>query len=236
MADPKPICSVDECGKEVAARGVCDTHYRRLKKHGDPLKKTARVVAGIRPCSIVGCDGATGVPGTARGLCASHYNRWQRHGDPLAGGISPLVPTQWIRDHSDYQGDECLTWTFHRGPAGYGKIQDGGKSTPASRRMCIEAHGEPPSPEYEAAHSCGNGHLGCVNPKHLRWKTKLENLAERERVRKGGAHFNAKLTPVDILGVRLMAQAAPNAEVARVFGLHPVHVGKIVRRDLWAHL
>lgn len=42
-----------------------------------------------RTCSIEGCDGLTGVPGTARGWCSKHYNRWQRWGDPL--GERPLT-------------------------------------------------------------------------------------------------------------------------------------------------
>lgn len=236
MADSQRICSVDGCGKEIVARGLCDMHYRRLKKHGDPHKKIVREAAGIRPCVIAGCEGSTGMPGTARGLCASHYNRWQKHGDPVAGGTSPHAPIQWIRDHAGYEGDDCLTWPFSRGNAGYGKIQINGKSSPASRRMCIEAHGNPPDPKMEAAHSCGNGHLGCVNPRHLRWLTQRENLDERARIRKGRAHFNARLGPIDVLGVRLMAQSASYAEVGAQFGMSPIHVGKIVRRYIWAHI
>ena len=36
----------------------------------------------IVACSIDGCDGFAGVPGTARGWCSKHYNRWLRNGDP----------------------------------------------------------------------------------------------------------------------------------------------------------
>lgn len=51
-----------------------------------------------RTCSVAGCDGVTGVPGTARGLCNKHYNRWRRHGDvtivrqgrPPSGAKHPL--------------------------------------------------------------------------------------------------------------------------------------------------
>ena len=32
-------------------------------------------------CSVDGCEGVTGVPGTARGLCSKHYNRFMRYGD-----------------------------------------------------------------------------------------------------------------------------------------------------------
>jgi hypothetical protein len=41
--------------------------------------------------------------------------------------------------------------------------------------MCQLVHGDPPTPAHQAAHSCGSGHLGCVNPKHLSWKTQSEN-------------------------------------------------------------
>jgi hypothetical protein len=31
------ICSIDNCGKPVRARGWCNTHYWRWHRHGDPL-------------------------------------------------------------------------------------------------------------------------------------------------------------------------------------------------------
>lgn len=35
---PNPgICSIENCGKHVVAWGLCDAHYRRWKRHGDPL-------------------------------------------------------------------------------------------------------------------------------------------------------------------------------------------------------
>jgi hypothetical protein len=41
--------------------------------------------------------------------------------------------------------------------------------------MCELVHGPSPSKKHQAAHNCGNGHLGCVNPSHLCWKTPREN-------------------------------------------------------------
>lgn len=31
------LCSIDGCGKPIKARGWCETHYARWKRHGDPL-------------------------------------------------------------------------------------------------------------------------------------------------------------------------------------------------------
>lgn len=33
----KATCSVDECGGPARTRGWCDKHYRRWRRHGDPL-------------------------------------------------------------------------------------------------------------------------------------------------------------------------------------------------------
>lgn len=81
---------------------------------------------------------------------------------------------QWIRDHQDYAGDDCLPWPFYR-LHGYGVLGYLGKRYYAHRFMCSLIHGDPPTPEHQAAHSCGNGHLGCVTPGHLSWKTQSEN-------------------------------------------------------------
>lgn len=37
MARPITYCSVKGCATRCAANGMCDMHYRRWKKHGDPL-------------------------------------------------------------------------------------------------------------------------------------------------------------------------------------------------------
>lgn len=33
--------------------------------------------------------------------------------------------------------------------------------------MCELVYGKPPMPKHQAAHNCGKGNLGCINPKHL---------------------------------------------------------------------
>ena len=40
----QPLCSIVGCGRAVIARGICNRHYRRLRRHGDPLggQKTYR--------------------------------------------------------------------------------------------------------------------------------------------------------------------------------------------------
>lgn len=63
---------------------MCQAHYLRWRKHGDPL-------ADVPIRTKIGLDGLCLVDGcanqrTARGYCGPHYNRWRRYGEPEAGG------------------------------------------------------------------------------------------------------------------------------------------------------
>ncbi len=80
----------------------------------------------------------------------------------------------WIVEHIDYAGDDCLPWPFSK-TRGRGILGHNGERYYACRLMCEYAHGPAPSPEHEAAHSCGKGHESCTNPRHLSWKTRTEN-------------------------------------------------------------
>lgn len=73
----------------------------------------------------------------------------------------------------------CVTWPMCRDPNGYGRLGHEGGHYWAHRLMCEMAHGPQPSPDHEAAHSCGNGKHGCVNPRHLSWATRNRNQRDR---------------------------------------------------------
>jgi hypothetical protein len=104
----------------------------------------------------------------------------QKNPNPWNRGKGKTI--QFLRDALARDSDECLTWPFCRDPAnGYGRMGYLGKMWWTHRLMCVMAHGEPPTPDHEASHLCGNGHGGCVNPKHLEWKTASENHLDRRR-------------------------------------------------------
>jgi hypothetical protein len=52
------------------------------------------------------------------------------------------------------------------------------KNFNAARVMCELIHGPAPSPEHEASHLCEDEWL-CINPDHLIWETKKENMARQ---------------------------------------------------------
>lgn len=76
-----PACAVEGCTKGgKRTRGLCATHYYRLRVHGDvqahlPIKE----IGQQSECTVEGCSkGGT----LRRGFCTMHYQRWQKHGDP----------------------------------------------------------------------------------------------------------------------------------------------------------
>lgn len=132
----------------------------------------------------------------------------------------------FLAAHVDYQGDDCLTWPFGR-TSGYGVVPVESYPNYAHRVMCAMAHGEAPTPKHEAAHSCGNGHLGCVNPRHLSWKTHAEN--QRDRIAHGTiqAGHKRKLSFDDALKIRELRGKLSQREIGEMFGITRANVSYI---------
>lgn len=147
---------------------------------------------------------------------------------------------KWLREHVNYQGDDCLKWPMCIIPVGYGYVGYLGKRYYAHRLMCEMAHGAPPTPKHEAAHLCGKGHEGCVNPRHLAWKTKKENRADcvdhGTAARGNSNRFNYRLTDIQVLEIRGLKGKALHADIAKQFGISPQSVSAIQRRKMYARV
>lgn len=156
---------------------------------------------------------------------------------PLA--YRKYVTEDWLLAHVDYAGDDCLTWPFARMPDGRGGVKFRGKQLTAARAMCELAHGSPPSSKHEAAHSCGKGNAGCVNPRHLRWATHVENEADKiehgTRPR-GERQGSSKLKASDVVAIRAMHGTMSQSKIAAQFGVQKSTVFKIVHRLRWGHI
>ncbi len=148
------------------------------------------------------------------------------------------IPLKWIRDHLEHSNDECLIWPFARNKEGYsGSIRWQGKSTRAYCVMLILIRGDRPTSDHEAAHSCGNGHLGCIHPKHLRWATHAENEADKVihgTVTRGERNGQARLTHDEVLAIR--ATNGTQKDIGARFGIDPSMVSFIKNRKKWAWL
>ena len=192
-------------------------------------------MAITRLCSIAGC----GKNVKSHGLCSAHYAKLKKYGDPLGSAPPYGKVGPWLEQHATYSGDDCLPWPFAVLPDGYGQAHFRGKCFKASRAMCILAHGEPPSPTHQAAHTCGGGRNGCVNPRHIRWATPTENAQDRflhGTQRLGEAHPMAKLSGDDVREIRRLLPIVPMRQIAKIFGINRATVANIRDRKIWYHL
>lgn len=236
MAKSIKPCRADGCnrmaGEPGSAKGFCNKHYLRFKKFGDPNVTLIDRESTI--CGVEGCGGAS----YAKGFCTTHYARQKRHGSTDRPGGQRRA--EWIEEHSSFQGDECLVWPFSVAPHGRGVVTFRGVTTSAPRAMCIAAHGEPKSGNLHAAHACGNGHKGCLNPRHLRWATPQDN--ERDKalhgtLRIGEAVNTCKLTSVAVEEIRSRLGAGERgSDLASEFGVSRSQISAIKTRKAWSWL
>lgn len=143
---------------------------------------------------------------------------------------------QWVKSHVDYPHDWCLMWPFASRLHGYGQMSHMGKRGYAHRFMCELRHGPPPSPQHEAAHSCGRGHEGCVNPNHLSWKTKSENLLDcRQHGTQARSHAGryGRLNHAKAAEIRALQGVALQREVAEQFAVSESTVSDIWTGRTW---
>lgn len=138
---------------------------------------------------------------------------------------------KWLRDHVGHEGEDCLIWPFHRDLKGYGRVQYGGSLKTASRVMCIFVHDDPPTPQHHAAHSCGNGHLGCVHPGHIRWRTPLQNRIEANEHGTGNQPAPRRLTFDQVQDIRINPKSS--YDLALEYGVHQDTIAQIRRGETW---
>lgn len=227
------LCSIEGCGKPIRSAELCGMHYARMRRHGDPLK---RLTEKHSSCTVDGCC----FPHKAKGYCRIHYDRYLSCGDAKPGQkirVSPGERIEWLRRHVNYEGPNCLIFPYSVDHKGYGRIRYKGQMITASRMMAILAHGEPPTSEHQSAHSCGNGHLACVHPKHVRWDTCSGNHADKVA---HGTHMQGtdcpghKLDESIVRSIRRMSGKSTQQQIANMFGIAQTTVSKIIHRKAWA--
>lgn len=146
---------------------------------------------------------------------------------------------RWLRAHAGHDGAACLTWPYSRNSEnGYGSLGHEGKLVYAHRTMCEMVHGPAPSERHYAAHHCGNGHEGCVNPKHIAWKTPRENAMDRllhGNNSKSGRKRD-KLNEESARKILVLKGKKPQWHIAREFGVSQSTVSQIHRGIAWSRV
>lgn len=177
-----------------------------------------------------------------RGWCSAHYQRWSKHGNPTAGRVSNgsgLAEIDRIMEQASQA--ECWIWPYGKTTGGYGSLSINGVKTYAHRAVCERKYGPAPEKDLEAAHLCGKGHLGCVNPHHLAWKTKTENKADdlvhgvRARGERAG---HAKLSESQVREIRhaYLNKQGSQSGLGKKYGVARSTIQGIVLRREWGWL
>jgi len=171
-------------------------------------------------------------------MCPAHFRRFKRHGDPFGGRLSKGARLKWLTANADHAREGCLIPDFLGSP-NYWQFRKEGKNIGAHRWMCEQRHGPAPTKRHQAAHCCGNGHLGCVNPKHLRWALPIENNAdklEHGTQPLGEGTGSAKLSAEEVAKIRDMADAYRAKDIAAMFGVSRSNINSILARKTWRHV
>lgn len=185
-----------------------------------------------RTCSIDGCDN----PHSARGWCGTHYMNWRRNGDPEAPAKTARngENLRWLRDRFDADDtDGCFSLRERVGRAVVGV---NGEVVYAYVIVCEWQNG--PRPDgMVASHTCGNGHLGCVNRRHLIWETQEDNMRrtrEHGTDNSGARNGHAKLTEAQARAI--LVDRRPDSAIAAEYGVSTWTVKDIRQRRAWKHL
>lgn len=194
-------------------------------------------MASPRICSLEGC----GKRHVACGFCDMHYTRFRKYGDPLGGSTFRGAPEIFYQTVVlTCASDECLIWPYSRGSDGYARIKRGDAQQLVQRLVCFTLHGPPPTGDHEAAHSCGQGMRGCVNPRHVRWATREENAGDKlthGTAPRGTKCGLAKLTDADVRSIRQLKRAGwANSWIADRFGISKTAVSNINTGITWGWL
>jgi hypothetical protein len=193
-------------------------------------------MATNRICDVPDC----GKKHRSLGFCEKHYERAKRYGDPLGGGTFKGEPAKFYETVVlTHCGDECLIWPYTRGSDGYARLKLRGEHL-VQRILCLDLYGPPPSNEHEAAHSCGHGMQGCVNPRHVRWASREQNAADKithGTAPRGTNCGLAKLTEEDVRKIRSLREAGvPNRVIAPQFSISVTAVSNINTGITWGWL
>jgi hypothetical protein len=244
--DPDRGCVIHGCTRPHKGHGLCRFHLRRKRadaewrgvafEQGDPLAVWVVREPGRR-CTAPGCDN----PYSAKGLCRIHYLRkYGRGGDVTERRRAEAgAPERFLESAFKHNSDECLFWPYST-KGGYARISlNHGIGQNVCRIICQRVYGLAPTNKHEAAHSCGNGHVGCINPRHLRWATPKENGADKKRHGTGprGARsaFN-KVSEDQVRTIVSLEGRMSRKELADHFNVHCTTVDAILSGKSWGWL
>lgn len=224
------LCKIKTCKNKVHARRLCHKHYMKWLSLNRGRKKEL--------CFIPNCENRTKL----NWLCEKHYRRIKKLYQTGERNLKPSngVCLDWLKSCLAKNTDRCLLFPFVRSDNGYARIYYEGKLEYAHRLVATWVCGMPPKYDYQAAHICGNGHMGCCNPKHLYWATRTQNSEDSRNhgtMAIGESVGTSKLTEYQVKKIREgLLEGERQIELAQKFGVSRKAIYRIKKRHLWAHV
>ncbi len=138
---------------------------------------------------------------------------------------------------------DCWLWTgsLSGKNQGYGQIQFAGRKSKRvkAHRVAFELTYGPVPPGQFVLHQCDTPL--CCNPEHLFLGTTLDNKRDsvrKERHARGEMIGAAKLTERSVLQIRELYAGgyATQPEMARLLGVSPTTIWRVVVRETWRHI
>lgn len=147
----------------------------------------------------------------------------------------------FVEQAAEFEGPGCLLWPYTTTgipERPYGTIMYKGKRWAAHRLILTLAVGPAPFPKADAAHAPGVCHNArCVNPQHLRWATRAENLADRAidgTAPKGMRNPASKLDDDKVRAIRADPRSA--AMIAKDYDISTNVAWLVKSRRIWTHV
>ena len=158
-------CSVDNCGREVVARGLCPRCYERLRSQGKLTKLPPKAPV---ECSVLDCSKLV----RSNGYCNRHSENLRQYGHVTPVRDWPLV-ARLIQVGWDETERGCWEWRGKKNDSGYGLIKAPRLAGITSRAPPHVGHAQWPNPR------------GCGSPPSLRQPALRESQPPGDRVAPG---------------------------------------------------
>jgi hypothetical protein len=207
----RTVCSLDGCDRYVVSRGMCEGHYRRWLKYGDPLVQRQVQIHGVPEVDRFWMK----VDKRSEDECWE----WQGFCEPTTGyGRFTLStrPTPESGLRSIGVGAHRYSFELANGPIGSSKI--------------FVCHRCDNPPCVNPAHLFAGTQADNIRDMDAKGR-------RRGNQPKGEAHFKARLTDAMVLDLRRRYAAGESMrDAAREMGLGEDNIRKAARGDTWRHL